>query len=196
MEKMTKLTKDFYNKNCKEYIESTVCADMSFQYGMFEEYLKKDDKVLEIGFGSGRDFEYFAKKYDVYGIDITEGFVENLKFKGYQNVFLADVQDFCFNTKFNGIWACASLLHIKKENLKDVFKNCCLHLKTGGVFYFSFKLGNFCGERNGRYFVDMDKTLLNELIKGLDFEVKKIEYTLDVRKDRDDKWINVILIKL
>ena len=195
MKKNESIVKDYYNSLSKEYVLDTAYLDMSQQYSMFEKYLNAGDKVLEIGFGSGRDFVYFSKKYSVYGIDITENFVDALKSKGYSNVFLMSATDFDLNEIFDGIWACASLLHVEKDKLKKTFCNILNHLKRDGVFYFSFKKGNFDGIRNGRYFVDMDDELLNEVIKDLPAEIVEKAVTSDVRATRSDVWLNVVLRK-
>ena len=58
------------------------------------------------------------------------------------------------NEKYDGIWACASILHLPKKELKEVFKKMLTALKPGGRIYTSFKYGEYEGERNGRYFTD------------------------------------------
>ena len=54
----------YYKVNKDEFINSTINCDMSFHYNMFEKYLNIGDSVLEVGFGSGRDYVYFSKKYN------------------------------------------------------------------------------------------------------------------------------------
>jgi hypothetical protein len=56
---------------------------------------------------------------------------------------------------FDGIWACASLLHIPTYEMVNVLNKCYNALKENGVMYCSFKLGEFEGERNGRFFTDL-----------------------------------------
>lgn len=55
----------YYNDHAKEYIDNTLNCDMSHLYNDFIKYLKEHDKVLDIGFGSGRDSLYFSKHFDV-----------------------------------------------------------------------------------------------------------------------------------
>jgi predicted SAM-dependent methyltransferase len=62
-------------------------------------------------------------------------------------------QDLNEQEKYDGIWACASVLHLTKSELKAVLKKMSDALKSKGVIYVSFKYGEFEGERNGRYFV-------------------------------------------
>ena len=54
--------------------------------------------------------------------------------------------------KYDGIWACASILHVEKKKLPDILKRMATATKNGGVIYTSFKYGDFEGEKNGRYF--------------------------------------------
>ena len=189
------ITVDYYTVNANDYILSTENADMSVQYDIFEKYLKIGDKILEIGFGGGRDFIYFSKKYIICGIDITANFVSIMQAKGY-DVHLQSAENFHFDTIFDGVWANASLLHVKSEDLHDVFVNIYNHLKTGGVLYCSFKYGEFEGERNSRYFTDMNEKRLSDILAGIDFEVCEKMITHDVRPDRDDVWLNVVLKKV
>ena len=61
--------------------------------------------------------------------------------------------------------------------------------------YCSFKYGSFEGERNGRFFTDLNEEILNDLINNTGFKVLETSISLDVRVDRNDKWLNVILSK-
>lgn len=101
-----------------------------------------------------------------------------------------------FKDKFDGIWACASLLHINKENLSNAFKKCALALKKDGIMYCSFKYGNFEGVRNGRYNIDLDENSIKKYVEGTDLIIEEIKLSLDVRTNRgNEKWLNVILRK-
>ena len=54
------------------------------------------------------------------------------------------------NKKYDGIWACSSILHLPRNELKAVFMKMFKALKEDGIIYTSFKYGDFEGERNGR----------------------------------------------
>ena len=60
--------------------------------------------------------------------------------------------------------------------------------------YASFKYGDFEGERNGRYFTDLDEERLAALIEpGVGLAVVETFITGDVRDSRGgEKWLNVI----
>lgn len=111
---------------------------MSEQYKFFLKHMSKKGLILDIGFGSGRDMRYFKSLgYEVEGIDPTISFVNNLKDEF--DVYHKRVEDITNINKYDGTWASASLLHVKREDLLDVFKRCFLALKQDGVMYASFK---------------------------------------------------------
>ena len=60
--------------------------------------------------------------------------------------------------------------------------------------YCSFKYGTYEGERNGRYFLDLNERSLNEIVQQAGFEILEIKITDDV-KGRNTRWLNVILRK-
>ena len=50
-----------------------------------------------------------------------------------------------FDSVFDGIWACASLLHVPEKELSDILTKIARALKDSGILYMSFKLGDFEG---------------------------------------------------
>lgn len=190
------MTKDYYNKNAKEFIENTINLDMSNLYIRFEKYLPKNAKILDLGFGSGRDSLYFSKKgYIVTSTDISEEFVKIGREILTNEVILLDTLKMDYNNVFDAIWACSSLLHFNDAELEIAFKNCYNALKNGGVMYTSFKKGTFIGLRNGRFFHDFELDDLIFIIKKFNFEILETFTTKDIRPDRVEEWINVIIKK-
>lgn len=188
--------KDYYSKYCEEFIDGTINCNMKELYTFFEKYLpNKSTKILDLGFGSGRDSLYFQKKYDVYSLDPAIEFCEHGKKIGLKNIICSKVEDMPFIDEFDGIWACASLLHISSQNIIFAFEKCFNALKKEGIMYCSFKYGNFEGERNNRYYLDLTEERLKEFVEKTQFEIVNIIVTDDVRKDKKERWINAILRK-
>lgn len=52
--------------------------------------------------------------FQVFGIDPTPMFVKNAKKLGL-NVLNNSIEEYQSEQKYDGIWACASLLHIEKK---------------------------------------------------------------------------------
>ena len=184
---------DYYNKHAKEYINNTKDIDMKEYYDIFESYLKADSKILDVGFGSGRDSLYFdSKGYNVYSIDPIKEFCDNAKELGLTNVYQMSIEDIEYNNEFDGIWACASLLHLKSNQLVDVFNKCYKALKDNGVMYVSFKYGDFEGVIDDRYFTYLNEDSLTNIIDQTNFIIDKLWISED-KLNRDVKWLNVIL---
>lgn len=187
---------DYYKEHAQEFIDNTFNCDMSVQYHFFEKYLKGKGTILDIGFGSGRDSLYFKSKgYEVYAIDPEKKFVEHAKELGLINIFQQKVEDISFIDMFDGIWACASLLHLKSKELNNALKKCSKALKNGGFIYASFKYGEFEGERNGRYYLDLTENSIKDHLKDARLSLIEFSITEDVRLNRTEKWLNVILEK-
>lgn len=195
---MKNITATYYDENASSFIENTINCDMSVQHNLFLKYLNKEAKtILDLGFGSARDILYFEKLgYEVYGIDSSLVFCDKAKSLGLTNIYNLDMVDLNFKNLFDGIWACASLLHLDKENISLVLAKCYEALKNNGIMYLSFKYGNFSGIRNKRYFTDLTLDLFQELLDKNKFIILEHLQTSDVRPGREDeKWLNIIIKK-
>lgn len=106
-------------------------------------------------------------------------------------------QDLNFDNEFDGVWACASLLHVEKGELPDILVKITKALKGGGILYVSFKYGDFSGERNGRFFRDLNDESFEALIVDIPELVLREKYiSMDVRPGRENEnWLNAIVIK-
>ena len=99
--------------------------------------------------------------------------------------------------RYDGIWACSSILHLPPEELADVMRKMVIALKYNGIIYASFKYGTFAGERNGRYFTDMTEDAFADFLKQIkNIKIEEQWITSDVRPERsEEKWLNLILRK-
>ncbi len=192
-------TIEYYNQNAREFADDTVSVDLHDIQDQFLEYLKPGSHILDFGCGIGRDTKYFLDHgFEVTAID-GSGEMSALasEFTGipvrtmlFQN--LNDIE------AYDGIWACASILHLPKAELTDVLQRLSRALRNDGVIYTSFKHGDFEGERNGRYFTDMTEGAFDELLRSVDrLEMEKTWTTSDARPGRvEEKWLNLILRKI
>ena len=174
---------NYYDFNAKEYINNTINCDMSIHYEKFIKYLPKRGKILDVGFGSGRDLIYFKSlEYEVEGIDISIEFIKNMKSQGFV-VSLMSVIEMNFKNKYDGIWACASLLHIKREQLEEVFIKCINALKENGVLYCLFKYVDMEVEKDNRYFNYINEEVIKNIIDENKLYLVESYTTNDVRAD-------------
>ena len=191
-------TLDYYNKNAPQFISSTVTVDFTQTQDHFLKLLPPYSLILDFGCGSGRDTKYFLSKgYRVDAIDGSEKLVE-----AASNYTGIEVRRMLFQelnecSKYDGIWACSSILHLSKEELAGVFGRMSVALKSEGIVYTSFKYGEFEGWRNGRYFTDFTEETFAEFVKNIrTLDVEECWITNDVRLDKgEEKWLNLILRK-
>lgn len=189
----------YYDENAKDFFENTKNADMTELYSFFLKYIKDGAKLLDLGCGSGRDTKYFLDKgYDVVAIDASSEMVRlSSQLTGKQTLHMT-FEDLNFENEFDGIWACASLLHVSREKIDDVLNKIARALKDNGVLFASFKLGDKEEFRNGRFFNFYNEASFSELISNHKyFNIEETLITSDVREGRaEEKWFSVILRKV
>ncbi|MGN0271087.1 MAG: class I SAM-dependent methyltransferase [Candidatus Weimeria sp.] len=190
-------TIDYYNENADAFVQGTVNADMTEIRNKFLSGIPAGGLILDLGCGSGRDSKAFLDAgYRVVSVDGSEELCKRAEELTGQPVICTTFANYEPEETFDGIWACASLLHLKKKSIQTVVKKLLDHLKTGGYFYMSFKLGNSGGMRNGRYFTDMDKRTIRQLFKSLYIELVEESVTGDVREGREsEQWLNELYKK-
>lgn len=190
---------EYYNKNAKQYIDNTFKIEMKELYFPFERYLNPQAKVLDLGSGTGRDSIYFQNQgYDVYAVDASIELVNFAKQYLGNRAINATFQGFVPKDNFDGIWACASLLHLEDDELIKIIKKYIDYLNKDGIFYISFKKRNKSYTKDGRYFNCFSKSRFQKFIKEIS-NLKNIEmfYSNDQRKERNQEvWLNVILKKI
>lgn len=193
------LTKQYYNVHASEFIESTFNVDLRPIYTIFESYLEPGQKILDIGFGSGRDTLHFTKQgYVTVSIDYAEEIVNRGKNLLNSEVLHVDFRDMKYENEFHAIWASAVFLHFNEDVIIDALNKCYRAMKTDGVIYLSFKYGEKESFRHGRFFNDFDEAKFNHLLTQVDgFECDKMWVTEDMRPSKKGRhWLNVILKKV
>ncbi|AZG73207.1 class I SAM-dependent DNA methyltransferase [Shewanella livingstonensis] len=187
----------FYDQHSQEFFESTVNADVSELYQAFVAQLPANAHVLDAGCGSGRDSKAFIQLgFNVTAIDASADLAKAASHYIGQHVTVCTFEEIDTSLVFDGIWACASLLHVEASALPNTFALLANTLVDGGVFYCSFKYGNQERTHNGRFFADADESRLQQWIQQTDLVIKHTWVTTDVRPNRgNEKWLNAILIK-
>lgn len=191
-------TINYYNTKTKDFIDGTLNVDFTEIQNRFLAKLSEDAYILDFGCGSGRDTKYFLE----HGcrVDAIDGSEELCKFASeYTGI---KVQCMYFHElevqeKYDAIWACSSILHCAYDELVDVMKRLAEALKEKGLIYTSFKYGEYEGERNGRYFIDMTEDRLTQVLETVpELAIEEQWITGDVRPGRgEEKWLNLFLRK-
>jgi len=189
-------TIDYYEKNAQDFADSTADIEFSEIQDAFLAELKNGASVLDFGCGGGRDTCYFLKKgYKVTALDGSAALCRIAEEKTGIPVIQMDFNDFEELDMYDGIWACSSILHLSRQELKQVLVHMEQALHKGGIIYTSFKYGDFEGMRNGRYFADFTENSFRTFVSEIEqLTVEKLWVTRDARPGRqDEKWLNMIL---
>ncbi len=191
-------TIDYYNKNAELFVGDT--ADVSFNevQDRFLSLIPSGGAILDFGCGSGRDTKYFLSKG--FSVDATDGSSKICEIASKETgikvlqMMFDELDEDC---KYDGIWACASILHLPKEELIGFLKKMVRAVKPDGIIYTSFKYGEFEGYRNERYFTYFTEESFRSFAKDIK-ELRIIQrwVSADVRPGRgDEKWLNLIIQK-
>lgn len=191
-------TLSYYDSNAEDFAASTVSVDFSDAQERFLARLDSGSRILDFGCGSGRDAKYFLSRG--FAVDASDGSSamcrvasEYLAMPVKHELF----QDLSDIEAYDGIWACASILHEPKADLPGLFGKMARALKPNGVIYASFKYGDFEGERNGRYFTCLTEESLAELLADMPaLGHCQTWVSSDVRGGRDDElWLNCLICR-
>ena len=192
-------TLDYYNKNSEEYFNSTLNVDMTNTYKAFLKLVPKDGKILDLGCGSGRDSMNFMKLgYEVTAVDGAKELAKRASVLLGKEVIVSTFEELELKEKFHGIWACASLLHIKREDLKIVLNNLYNNLDDNGVFYMSFKYGEkeYVDDKNRYFNCFTDESIISFINENTKYNILGLYITEDkLGRVNEVKWVNLICNK-
>ncbi len=184
----------YYNRNAETFIAGTLHADMLENQARFLRHVKPGGKILDAGCGSGRDSLAFIQAgFLVDAFDASEEICrltsEILRF----TVECKRFEELDGDSEYDGIWACASLLHVRGKDLPDVMNRLKRLLKPDGILYASFKEGTTEREKDGRFFHDMTEGACQKLFVDTGIDVLDMFRSQDVREGRvGEFWVNII----
>lgn len=143
---MTSINDDFnrlqYETFFRQYLESNKDHSVGgktpdLRVNMLQTFLPVGRKVLEIGSGIGGDAEALKKAgYEVTTSDITDGFLEVLKSKGFSPLKLDAKRDF-LPSNMDAIYANAVLVHFSPDELSLFLQKAGLSLQKERIFFLS-----------------------------------------------------------
>ena len=192
-------TLKYYDDNIESYKELWL-KDFSKNYNfeipdIFLSYLEPNCHILDLGCGTGRDSKYFIDKgYQVTSIDGSKemcNIAQTLLQKQVEQINFLDIN---YKEEFDGVFACASLLHLDNEDLIFVLKKISDSLKQSGILYTCFKYGNSTRVDEGRFYNDMNEEKFLDLIKNIE-NLKIIKTWISEQYKSDTKFLNYIIKK-
>ncbi len=190
-----------YDKFPKQF--SKYFSDIGSRIGDIEKAMsflnnKSNIRSIEIGCGSGRDAAEIIKRVSWYeGFDPSKGLLDiAIKALPQTNFVLSDALNYQYPQNIDIVYAFASLLHINKADLAEVFKKVYQSLNKGGIFYISLKMRDEYTEEikkdeyGERMFYYYNPKIIKK-IAGNNFSTVFLDY----KKIGHTDWFDIILKK-
>lgn len=188
-------TDRYYVDNARDYANRTIDADMSLLHNRFLARLPIGGSILDAGCGAGRDLKVFIERgYQACGIDASTSLVEIAKQYSGANCTVGRIEEITDISRFDGIWACASLLHLPKADIESVLRRLQMALVPGGTLFASVQEG--VGEQtapDGRFFAHYQLDEFVRAVEAAGFSVDKAWLSEDTLcRNMANSWINIL----
>jgi predicted TPR repeat methyltransferase len=136
-----------YKENASQYDEQVKEYDSYVHdiiFGMSYDYVKPNEKLLDLGIGTGLASINFSKiGLKIYGLDISEEMLNMCKAKSFtkelkkHNLLENKIP---YNDKYFNHIICSGVLHFI-SNLENIFSEVARIIIDGGIFAFTFAPG-------------------------------------------------------
>jgi SAM-dependent methyltransferase len=183
----------YYDGHADAFIARTASVSMDHLYAPFLALVDDGGHILDAGCGSGRDAAAFASRgYRVTAFDGSAGMARRASARTGLPIETMPFDAVNWNDTFDGVWACASLLHLPSASLPPALVRLVQALRPGGVLFVSMKEGAFEGRREDRWFTDVTPDDLRALLTSSGLEIERIWTADEVRGDTTVRWVNAL----
>lgn len=184
----------FYNANAEDFFRRTVGADMAADRAGFAANLKPGGRLLDAGCGSGRDARAFRDLgFDVTAMEASPKLAALARAHTGMPVEVKTFDQVAWRDEFDGVWACASLLHVPRADLPDAMRRLRDALVPGGICWMSFKYGTEERQASGRHFTDLDEAGARTLLRTVgELTLLSLSVSQDVRDSHaGERWLSL-----
>jgi SAM-dependent methyltransferase len=188
----------FYDENAEDFFRRSVDADMAKGHADFAALVTPGGRILDAGCGSGRDTLALAKQgFRVTPIEASPKLAALASAHTGLAVEVMTFDQIAWREAFDGVWACASLLHVPRADLASAVGRLRDVLVPGGIFWMSFKYGTEERQAGDRHFTDLDEEGAQALIDGVGgLTLLSMDVTGDARADRaSERWLSLVCRK-
>ena len=163
-----------------------------------DRYIKPNHKVLDIGFGSGRDLKYIQKiGAECYGVDNIQEFIDELSKDSYfaDRLFCTKLPNLQLDIdfKFDIVTLIAVIMHLNREEIAKSISNIKEYLTDNGLVIISYSTTP--REDDERFFEDLRGEVVNEMFLNEGFYLVEESRSLDSLR-RGIEWRSGIFRKI
>jgi len=186
-----KKTQTYYNQNYQALIERYNAVTLTSLHNLLKKHINPHNKVLEIGFGSGRDMRYIQHelKAECWGVDSTQGFVDALvkdeAFNGRLLCARLPILGLDFGFKFDVVVAIAVIMHLTVEEIELWVRDIQNYLVKGGKVIVSYSPKP--RESDERFFEDLRAGVVEKIFLRGGFVLVEESESFD-GLGRDVEW--------
>ncbi|MDY0328466.1 MAG: class I SAM-dependent methyltransferase [Arcobacteraceae bacterium] len=195
----------YYEKNANFLINRYELADVSELQQLLLQTFEKNSKLLEIGCGSGRDASFISKNhFDVTAIDGAKNMIEEAKKihpELSEKLFYKTLpNDLEFDTKFDGIYSIATLMHLSKIDLEETILKIYNLLNQDRKFLMSVSLFRDDIDENGfddkgRFFLVLSFDEWINLLEYIGFRILETKTNSDGLGRGGIEWLTLVAQK-
>jgi len=176
-------TRRFYEDHAADYAAATLKLSMRTAMDQFVGSLSCRASVLDLGCGGGRDLRALREQaFSAIGVDWAISIAAVARRNSGCPTVVGDLRDLPFaDEAFNGAWASASLLHLRRDEVPRALAEAWRVLKPGALFFASVKKGiGEIEDSEGRWFTFFERDEWGELLTANGFIDERIEVTTGV----------------
>jgi ubiquinone/menaquinone biosynthesis C-methylase UbiE len=173
------ITNATYDQIAASYADHYWNNTLGDALSQFVALIKPGGNIVDIGCGPGRDLAQFSQGgFNSIGLDRSIGMLREARRRIKGRFVCADMRRIPLATgSMDGIWMCASLLHIPRTDVPDVLLEARRILRLKGALYISVRQGDGdeWSESDGgrRFFTLFQADEMLEFIKQAKFRVQK-----------------------
>lgn len=197
---MSSQTQQFYDNHSHDLIERYNSADMSELHQLLAKHIPSNSKIIDIGFGSGRDLAFLQSKgHDIYGIDPVGAFVIQAQhsFMDIREHFRvgsflsSDIPSDWLNS-FDSVISIAVWMHLKAHERPKAIETIKALVKPNGIVILSFSLGGRDSD-DGRHFEPLELQAVIDEFNDAGFSLMESVCTQDSLGRDTIEWATVVL---
>lgn len=190
-------TSRFYSQNAAAYAAALSGASLK-RLDCFLAQLPAGATILELGCGSGGDSAVMiARGFHAMPTDGIPEMASEASRRLDIPVSVLRFEDIDSVSAFDGVWANACLLHIRRDELGGILQKIHTALRSAGIFHASFKAGEAEGYDDlGRFFNYPSRDWLQALYRTMAWKSVMVEEVTGGAYDgKPTEWLYVTAIK-